>query len=233
VAAAGVISAGLPLAAAWRHNRHTSLVHALAWATVAWLAWLGTAICGVAPYPALCLTGCAGVAVLGARRPGAAAWHFVVGGLLVVLLRPVWERRSDFQAEGAYVLFLAAVLAVPLLNYLPTRLGPGALMLGCGCALEMVRPEAAVGILLVGLAPWLAWLGVHRRHRSAEFDELWLSYRDRLGYLWASRLREQFNAAAANAGWAARLTWRGLHVEATPAALAALRALLKRFAPDQ
>jgi len=33
--------------------------------------------------------GCAGVAVLGARRPGMTAWNFVVAGLLAVLLLPV------------------------------------------------------------------------------------------------------------------------------------------------
>jgi hypothetical protein len=37
-------------------------------------------------YLALCLTGCVGVAVLGARRPGVGAWDFVLLGLLAVLL---------------------------------------------------------------------------------------------------------------------------------------------------
>src|SRR5260221_8135366 len=85
-----------PLLTAWWANganwsyRPTALCHALAWATLAWLAWLWSATEGVADatynsaeaaYISLALTGCAGVAVLGARRPGAAAWNAVVAGL--------------------------------------------------------------------------------------------------------------------------------------------------------
>ncbi len=230
-----ILLAAVPLAAAWGNNRQTSLTHALAWATAAWLAWLTAAAGAPAAvrYGALCLTGCAGIAVLGARRPGVAAWDFVVGGLLVVLLRPLWERAGDVPVEGAYALFLAAVLAVPLLNYVPTRLGPCAVLLGCGCALALRQPENPLGALLVGLAPWPAWLALRLRRVVPEFDRLWLAYRDRLGYLWASRLREQFNAAATHAGWEARLTWGGLQGAATPEALDTLRAILKRFAPER
>ena len=71
------LSGGIPLAWSWRANRHTTLVHALNWAVAAWLAWAGLALtpeeqgagATTARYLALCLTGCAGIAVLGARRP--------------------------------------------------------------------------------------------------------------------------------------------------------------------
>jgi hypothetical protein len=67
-----------------------------------------------------------------------------------------------------------------------------------------------------------------------------LDFRDRFGLVWAQRVREQFNRAAANAGWPVRLYWQGLHLSAgaplpEPAVqaevVAALRALLKRFGP--
>ena len=94
-----LLTGAYPLGRAWLANRRSSLAHALAWAALAWLAWLGVALAeawglGVpvaARYVALCLTGCAGVAVLGARRPGVVAWNFVVLGLLVVLLLPLAE----------------------------------------------------------------------------------------------------------------------------------------------
>src|SRR5918912_1565719 len=89
-----------PLVRAWLANRRWSLLQAVHWALLAWAAW-GMALAGTgrwappaaaaATYLALCLTGCAGVAVLGARRPGVAAWNFVVLGLLAVLLLPVAE----------------------------------------------------------------------------------------------------------------------------------------------
>src|SRR5205085_1522448 len=132
-----LLTAAYPLARAWLRHRRTSLAHALAWAAFAWLAWLGVlsavafgggeAVTG--RYLALCLTGCAGVAVLGARRPGVAAWNFVVLGLLVVLLLPLAEGFGRLHLSWPRLLFLAGTLAVGFLNYLPTRLGPAALLM--------------------------------------------------------------------------------------------------------
>jgi hypothetical protein len=100
---------------------------------------------------------------------------------------------------------------------------------------------AFAGCLLVGLAPWAAYERIVRQPRPpAEFDRLWLDFRDRYGLFWAQRLRDQFNRAAANAGWPAYLRWRGLRLRpgsALPAPavqtemLGALRALMKRFGP--
>jgi hypothetical protein len=250
---AGFLLAGvLPLAAAWRANRRTALVHAMGWATLAWLAWTATVwaeaqsgrVMPVPRYLALSLTGCAGVAVLGARRPGAAPWNFVVIGLEAVLLRPLLEGMGELRLEGPHRLFLAAALLVPALNYLPTRMGPAALALLAGCLLQAgpllgwSGASPAIGACLVALSPWIAWLGVSWRAERSEFDRLWLSYRDRLGFLWSQRVREQFNHAAEHAGWAVRLGWRGLRAtgeghSGTEEMLATLQALLKRFGPDQ
>jgi hypothetical protein len=198
----------------------------------------------VARYAALSLTGCAGVAVLGARRPGVGAWNFVVVGLLAVLLRPLWEGLGDLHLGEAHLAFLAATVAVPLVNYLPTRLGPAAAALAAGAVIEAlplarvaVPGTAAAGRALVALAPWLAWAGVCRHRGATDFDRLWRAYRDRFGLVWGQRMREQFNHAARNAGWPVVLGWGGLRATgpgAPPpsAALATLRAVLKRFGPQ-
>src|SRR6516225_4154854 len=66
--------AGLyPFTAAWWAHRRTSLAHAIVWAIVAWVAWgwlfviEEPPLSGMDParYIALCLTGAAGIAVLG------------------------------------------------------------------------------------------------------------------------------------------------------------------------
>jgi hypothetical protein len=246
-----------PLALAWRANRETTLRQALAWAAGAWALWTALAW-GSLPWPgheerlacyaALCLTACAGVAVLGARRPGVGPWNFVVLGLLAVLLRPLAEGFGELRLTTPHLVLLAAPLTVALLNYLPTRLGPAALLLAAGCAVEVAwlaggsldGRVVTAGRVLLAAAPWAGWAGLRgRAGRRTEFDALWLAYRDRFGLVWAQRMREQFNRAAANAGWGIFLSWQGLRAteHGSPPdptqALAALRAVLKRFGPER
>jgi hypothetical protein len=73
-------------------------------------------------------------------------------------------------------------------------------------------------------------------HAVSEFNQVWLDFRDRFGLTWSLRMREQFNRAASNAGWHARLGWSGLQGPkeeiALPDMLRTLQALLKRFGPE-
>jgi hypothetical protein len=197
---------------------------------------------------ALCLTGCAAVAVLGARRPGVAAWDFVVGGLLAVLLLPVaegWFSGGALRLEWFRVVLVGGVLAVGVLNYLPTRLGPAAACLAVGGGVELfavaeserVRSFVYLGWLALVLTPWVAYGEIRRRAPArTELDRVWLDFRDRFGLVWGQRLREQFNRSAAHAGWPVVLTWQGMRWssrEPPPEEmLATMRALMKRFGPE-
>jgi hypothetical protein len=262
-AAVSIFAAGLlvPLWAWWT-NRRSSLGHALLWGAGAGIAWIlflvseartapaerGDQTLLACRYLALCLTGGAGVAVLGARRPYVGAWNFVVVGLLAVMLLPLFESivlRKGLD-DPLRIFFMGATIAVGALNYVPTCAGPAALLLIIGCAGQMLllfAPEALAPSAECGteiallLAPWGALLGWRWRrpgHRS--LDQLWLSFRDRYGLLWSQRVREQFNHAARHAGWPAFLGWRGLRrsgaisVAEEKEMLRTLEAALKRFA---
>lgn len=244
----------LPLWRAWRANRHTSLAHAIVWALVAWLAWaLVILLAGlqevwlVAParFLALCLLGCAGVAVLGARRPGVAAWNFVVLGLLAVLL--LWQAEG-FLGSGTVELgvvrsiFLVGTLAVGILNYLPTRLVLAAILLSVAAGSEVAylwkgEPTRLDQVIqtsaILALAPWAGWALARRANPGSPFDRSWQSFRDRYGFMWGQRLREQFNRSAANSGWPVELGWNGLRTKGAgpdeAELLATLQALMKRF----
>src|SRR5438067_11945386 len=140
-----LLAGAYPLCRALRASRQTTLRQAVLWGACAWAAWLAVpaaaALGRVAEgefgrHLALCLTGCAGVAVLGARRPGVGAWNFVVFGLLAVLLLPQAEglvTGAALHLDTFRTVFLAATLAVGILNYLPTRLGVAALLTAVGC----------------------------------------------------------------------------------------------------
>jgi hypothetical protein len=255
LAAVLLLTGAYPLAKALRANHSTTLRQPLLWAFLAWSAWAGTAWSRalrpaveepLAAYAALCLTGCAGVAVLGARRPGVAAWNFVVVGLLAVLFLPILNGWGQLRLEAAEQWFLIATLAVPFLNYLPTRLAAGAVLAAIGCGWEMFRLMGGrsalpwLGLLFLALAPWAAWVGLARRGKDATaVDRVWLAYRDRFGFVWGQRIREQFNRAAHHAGWLVVLRWQGLQTTSDQTSpdpaqvLAVLHAVLKRFGSQE
>lgn len=257
---AGLIIVGLiPLLTAWRANRHTSLAHALIWMIAAWLSW-GIAFVfgnleepGLEPsrYCALCLTSCAGVAVLGARRPQFGAWNFVVLGLFAVMIWPLVETLvlGKDTIDELRMFFLAATAAVGVLNYLPTRFAPAVVWWLPTCAGEIAllyapswfpgQGETMLLHALVLATPWIGWLCLWQRARDQTAgDRLWLGFRDRWGLFWSQRVREQFNNTAQHAGWPVKLAWQGLVIPAgriRPTAaeeeqiLAALGAVLQRF----
>jgi len=254
-----VLSGAYPLARAWHANRATTLHQAICWAAAAWAAWglaflaeavwTGTVL-EMIRYLALCLTGCAGVTVLGARRPVVGGWNFVVIGLLACLFLPTVLVPRHLRDNLPQTLFLAATLAIGILNYLPTRLGPPALLLAVACGVELTNLAGSVRLaqsweqparLLLALTPWLAYERLSWRPvPPAIFDRVWLDFRDRFGFVWAQRLREQFNCSATNAGWSVVLRWQGLRLvrgsvmpdEAVQKQIVAtLCAMLKRFGP--
>jgi hypothetical protein len=246
-----ILSAGIPIGVAWWANRKTALVHALFWGILAWLAWLFSAALGASEtrYIAISLTACAGVAVLGARRPGGAAWNGVVVGLLAVLLLPL--AQASFTGGEVFVnpiarWFLTILLVIVIGNYFPTRLLPGAfpLLLGSVSALWELHRNIGIGdlrwaLVLAALSPWLAAAGIRywKPPSSEAADQLWREFRDRFGAVWALRLQDQFNLSAQNSGLNLVLRWRAVHaLESRPLteceqvrSLELLVALLQRF----
>lgn len=256
------VTGAYPLGKAWHASARQPLRLPLAWAVAAWLAWGGLVALllwteepalALPRYFALTLTGCAGMAVLGARRPGVAAWNFVVLGLAAVLLWPLLEQLviGRQSLHWLRLLFIAGTLAYTVLNYLPTCLTWAAVLLALGCGQEtwlLMQTSATTwpempGLFCLALAPWAAYLGWRWQPAPAsEFDRLWRDFRNRHGLVWSQRVREQFNRAAAHAGWPVQLHWQGLRSAADSTIVPAemptemirtLRALLKRFLPPE
>jgi hypothetical protein len=245
-----VILAGIPLGRALWANRHTALAFALIWAALAWVGWIWNVAAGelTARYLSLCLTACAGIAVLGARRPGVIAWNVVVGGLLAVLLVPLGQdfvAGTSWLTDAVWKTFLGIVLGAGTLNYLPTRLWPASLALLAACLLELAKLESSprpwlnvLAIDVAALALWLSW-GLTRMARATDkgCDRLWQQFRDRFGFVWAQRVREQFNAAVQHANMDVDLAWSGPRTKTgaamdenqTAAARQLLVALMQRF----
>lgn len=244
----------VPLIRAWYACRGSSLEHAVYWAVAAWTGW-GLFLFAGQPesvgwepyrYVALTLTACPIVAVLGARFPYAAAWNFVVLGLLGVMLLPLVEVTllGTRTLDGLRLTFLGVTLGMGMLNYLPTRLFFFAIWTGAALGFEFIVlmadsldpsfPTSTARHVGIWLSPWIGWLVVLRPRGGINgVDQLWLDFRDRYGLVWGQRVREQFNAAVRNAGHDATLTWFGLQTKETDLGplLNLLRAVLKRFMP--
>ena len=261
-----LLTGAYPFWRAWYLSRRTSLIQAVHWAMVAWFGWtvaLAFADKWSGPaelqacYLALCLTGCAGIAVLGARRPGMNAWNFVVVALLAMILLPLAEgyvRDRVVNPDPVRLVCIAATISFGIINYLPTRFAPASILLLIGCTLEFIaishpnhddgpqRKTLQLGWICLAFVPWLSYWCIRGESPDlSEFDRRWLSFRNRFGFLWAERLRDQFNRSAAHANWPVVLRWQGLRVQkgsALPPSeekiemVKTLVALMKRFGPE-
>jgi hypothetical protein len=224
------------------------------WLVVAWLAWLVAFASpiwslGNPPYNylAICCSACPAVAVLGARRPGVAAWNFVVAALLALLLMPLVEQRWDaanWQLDGPRAILVSVILLVGVGNYIRTRYAVPVLLAAATLGwnvLRLVRMEApdwthALSVFLPGLLAVSVWITASQLHPPRDaLAALWLAFRDGYGFLWARRVQDQFNAAVKNAGGSESLTWRGVEPALKPGSLrqlelqALLQVTLKRF----
>jgi len=210
------------LCGGWRH-RTTSLRWTFLWLIAAWASPLGLALAtsispGLKEYLFLCLTACVVVSLLGAKFPGAGLWNAVVAAFLLVKLMPVFEQGWDaphWHLDPLRGAFLGIVLAIGVLNYVPTRLGPWVMLAGLGLLTALgwlplaglPRFPFVFGFLAVAL--WGAYVGGGNVVAAESLAGRWLSFRDRYGVVWALRVKEEFNAAARHAGLKAQLDWWG------------------------
>jgi hypothetical protein len=261
-----------PIALSWEKARSTALRPAIVWACVAFAcavvsqatAWreplaTGRPIAGHWTYLSTLSVLAALISVLNARRPGGGVWAILMGLLVLVLLIPCLEagglaRNADplqrLRLQAPWTFFYGLLVVAGVTNYLPTRYGPAAAVLGGGLVLEylaLTRPEWSRETrgLVWSWVPWLlaasvvvANVCVRRAAPERDSsDRLWIWFRDHWGVVWALRTRDRFNESARALNWPVRLDWRGLHpigeasdvfdatvVEST------LKSLLRRFA---
>lgn len=174
------------------------------------------------------------VSVLGARKPGEGAWAILCGLFLAIGLLPMLEgiglsRRFDvldrLRSESPWTWFFVLVIIAGIGNYLLTRFGPAAMILGLGLGwhLRLVwTPDGRAEwrgeswfVLPWSMAVSIALSAIlARRARHFEspvvFHQMWIPFRDAWGAAWALRVLERVNQTAARNGWPERLTWFGL-----------------------
>ena len=181
-----------------------TLRHAIAW-TCTWPGRRGarrshsTAIHRLVTWRSM-PDGLCGCGRAGSAR-GVAAWNFVVAGLLMALCRPFLEGLGSAPTGGACLLPGRRPAGSP--GQLPADAagadsGPAGES-GAGWQWR-AGGGARFGAAPGGATPWMGLLSA-RGNQGEDFDAMWRKYRDRFGFVWAQRLREeQFNRSACNAG---------------------------------
>jgi hypothetical protein len=262
-----VCSLGVGLAVLWRGYpavRGTTLMGPWMWAVGALTAWaaafllVGSGNGESLRFAAVGISFCPVVAVLGAKRPQDMAWNLVVVSLWAIVALPAAEnlflhpgQRLSLGAARAW--FLWILIALGLVNYLPTRFGAAAVLLAAAQVIALAPYLALVqrpliengplaGLVLVVGALLTVWISTLRKKPAAsQLEGAWLDFRDAFGLLWGLRLEERINAMAKQNGWKVELTWGGFRsvesgkiVEqfepAVEAGLwAAMRGILRRF----
>jgi hypothetical protein len=201
------------------------------------------------------------VTVLNARTPGERVWAGLMIVLVGVFMIPWLEEAGRMRRpqgvvlvhlDSPWTLFYGLLVLVGVTNYLPTRFGLAAAILGVGFFLEylgLTRSEWPAERRAVvwewvawtfTLAAWAARYSPSYLQPAGGFNAIWFWFRDHWGVVWALRNQERFNRTAGLAGWRIRLTWYGLqpvdgvdhvHELLVPGeAESAFRGLLRRFA---
>lgn len=224
----------------WHAVRQTTLAGAAAWSLAAVLALAAAeaafhlglrpiAECSAWRFLAACLSLCPIVAILGAKRPQHLVWNFVVLSLWGIVALPAVQslamaRWQVFELADARGWLLWLLIALPILNYGPTRFVWSAVLVTLGQVAIMAPHLPLVRRPLLGTDPGLVALACFcaaaivavvssRRVGGERFacDRLWLDLRDTLGLFWSLRFQERFNAEARRHGWDLELGWRGFH----------------------
>lgn len=195
------------------------------------------------------------VSLLGAKRPQDRAWQLIVASLLALLavqdLR-IWsldDTRLPLP-HAAWCWLVAGLVAMQLLNYLPTRYAPAACL---ACWAQICSLGPCFRLLPADVRPpWLALplfsaavilvICLSRCPRGSR-DSLWIDFRNLYGVLWTIRVAERVNAIAAEKDLDVRLTWHGwqpahstnseMRADGCCKASQALQSILLRFVDQQ
>jgi len=237
----------LCLSLGWRQARGTTLGAPIVWALFATAALALDAVVeslaanseygiglSALRFAAAAVSLCPLMAILGAKRPQNRGWQWVVLTLWIVLVWPAAQAvlmPTGLRVELFVVwkLFLLGLVAISLLNYLPTRNCLAACVFAAGqlvlfdnylwrWGLVDLQWALAVGLACFLAAALIVCVGnqikckkVESKSGSglAELDQRWLDFRDAFGALWALRILVRVNQTAEISQWPLRLAWSG------------------------
>ncbi|MFT4554813.1 MAG: hypothetical protein ACI93T_002020 [Porticoccaceae bacterium] len=210
--------AGLAIAAVAQSIELINPAQSTGWVDIGW-------------YLAAVVLLCPGIAVLGARRPGASAWAFFV--LLPLVLVLMWPAVASFQVarladsieiEVPALVGFGIVLIMSGGNYFGTRYTMSTLYYAAAIVLVVAPmsvaapdffPERSMARFMAALGFLLAIGEASSRSNAApndeisRFDVLWFDFMDSFGMVWAKRVMDRVNESARHEKWTMQLELHG------------------------
>lgn len=237
-----IVSFGLTVRA-FAQLKGTTLRAAAAWAIAGIAIWLTVSLADATGwiaesgqadvfwYATSVLLLCPGIAVLGARKPGANTWgFFVLLPLVLVLMWPavaalkVFRAGTPLELEGPAVLGYGVILVMAAGNYFGTR-NTLPTLLYAAAAIMLVAPMSAIipdmlparetarqlAAAAITTALSIATAQAGRRPQSrSPLDSVWIDFVDTFGMAWSKRVMDHINDTARQADWPVTLEWHGL-----------------------
>ena len=208
---------------------------------------------------------CPLMAVLGAKRPQHRGWQWIVLSLWVILVWPAAQAvvlpvGVRVELFAAWKIFLWALIALGLLNYLPTRHWRATILVALGQILllrEYLDLPAAESIPINDLVAVLCFLSAaaiiasvrlpsdpNQTFPTSDLSPLtarWFRFRNLYGAFWAMRIFGRMNLSAEQRSWPVRLDWSGFtcstDAEPSPEQLTeierSLDSMLRRFLEEK
>jgi hypothetical protein len=225
-----------------RGVRGTTLSMAFRWTLGGLVIWLAAAISeafidddrsgwiDLLNYLTAVMLLCPGIAVLGARRPGAAAWaFFVLVPLVLVLMWPAvasirtLKIGAPLELEVPAVLGFAVVLIMSSGNYFGTRYTLPTVLFAAvevllvaplSSTVPSIFPSASTARVLAAIVCLMAVLIAAVRASwkipvQRDWDRVWLDFLDSYGLVWGKRVMDRLNDAARHEKWQLQLDWHG------------------------
>jgi hypothetical protein len=166
------------------------------------------------------------IAILGAKRPQALVWNYIVVSLWIVLIMPALEvlllkpeQTFEIYAFGPWM--ISALIFYTAIHYAGTGMTVTGLLVAAAQALYLAdhlpafpfdsdyRARVLASLFLLIAASWATY-SLLRRGAADEFGLLWSRFKNGYGTAWALRIIQRLDELQARHDWSVRLGWYGV-----------------------
>lgn len=166
------------------------------------------------------------ISLLGAKRPQALLWNYIVVSLWVVLIMPAVEvlllkpqQTFEIYAFGPWM--IAGLVFYTAIHYAGTSMTLAGLLIAASQCLylapflPLVQREGSsvtrliAATLVLAAVLWAFWCAKPMKAEN-EFSRIWRNFKNAYGTAWSLRIIQRLDELQVRHRWAVRLGWNGV-----------------------